>query len=150
MPETKLPRFGELQTPVARCHCSKPNSRRLRLRRAHLSPLRSTNVAFSSQFSSLLVSGNGLDFPDESFIAICCGKSPPRTANICRNSHHGGRSATNCSQDAAGELHAHIPTRLLYQTDLRHDSRFSDTPPEAPRNHGPNQSSTTQFDRQQA
>ena len=71
---------------------------------------------------------NGRDFPDEAFVAGCCGNSPTMNAIVDGNKRRRGRSATDCSQDAADQLHAHLPTGLLFQTDLLHDSTFSGTP----------------------
>ena len=88
--------------------------------------------AFFDQSSGMLISGNRHDVPDESFIASCCRKSPTLKAIVGGNDRRRGRSATECSQDAAGELHALIPTGLLNQTDLLHDSTFSGTPLQAP------------------
>jgi hypothetical protein len=78
--------------------------------------------AFWTQYSGTLISVNRHDIPNESLIAVRCRKSPTLRAISSGNDRVGGRSATDCSQDAACELHAHIPTWLLYETDLLHDS----------------------------
>jgi hypothetical protein len=99
---------------------------------AYLQSVQDFNDAFCNQSSAMLISGNRHDVPDESFIARRCYNSPALMAISSGNNQLGGRSATDCSQDAARKLHAHIPLWLLYQTDLLHDSTFSGTPLRSP------------------